>query len=334
MKKTTFLLLILCGAVSQTVSAQIFGDLGSNRIATSSFQFLKIGVGAREVALAETGITISDDANSLFWNPGHIALMTGVSSSFSYNHWYADINQTTLALVYPAGDIGTFGFSVNYLTTGAMERRTTLQPFGTGEKFNYYDGAFGLTYARQMTQQFTFGITAKYITEHLAEVEFSAVALDLGMTYILDEKDTRLSIALMNFGGRHKPSGEATPPDMEAVSSYQEYQTPSNFRLGMSKVFFRNEDHQILAAVQLNHPNDGAENYSAGVEYGFMDLLYLRSGLKLNVDGQDVPSFGFGLKKALLSFDTRFDYAASYISPLGFAHRLTLGLTIPEGDLR
>ncbi|MCA0447704.1 MAG: PorV/PorQ family protein [Bacteroidetes bacterium] len=334
MKKKLILFLCFVLGLVTVSEAQIFGDLGSNRVATSSFQFLKIGVGAREVALAETGISLTSDANSIFWNPGHIAFLPSYSTSFSYNRWYADINQTTLATVYRLEEIGSFGFSLNYLSTEAMERRTTLQPYGTGEKFNYYDLAAGLTYARQMTTQFTFGITAKYIREQLAEVNFSAVAIDLGMTYILDENDTRLSIALMNFGGRHKPSGKATPPDTQPVDAYQEYQTPSNFRLGMSKFLFKTEDHDILGAVQLNHPNDGAENYSFGIEYGYMKLIYLRTGMKLNVDGQEIPSFGIGLNKTLYAFDLKVDYAASYIDPLGYAHRFTLGISLPEGDLR
>ncbi|NUQ80211.1 MAG: PorV/PorQ family protein [Bacteroidetes bacterium] len=328
--------LVFCFSLLTTpLFAQLFGDLGSNRVATSSFQFLKIGIGAREAAMAETGVSVSADANTLFWNPAHIAWLPTASTSFSYNRWYADIYQTALATVFQWEEIGSFGFSFNYLSTDPMERRTTFQPFGTGEKFNYYDLAAGVTYARQMTQQFTFGLTGKLIREQLAEVSYTAYTLDLGMTYLMDDnRGTRLAIALMNFGGRYKPEGTVTPPDGDPVSRFQDYQAPSNFRIGMSTMIYQDDIHQILGAAQLNHPNDGAENYAIGAEYGFMDLLFLRSGLKLNVEEQSIPSFGLGFRRELLSFDIRFDYAATHISPLGLAHRLSLSMSLPQGDLR
>lgn len=334
-----------------------FGDLGSNRVATSTFQFLKIGVGAREVAMAETGISISKDANALFWNPSHITYIPTYSSSFSYNMWYADIYQTALAATFKLDALSSFqvesdylkfvenivktlgylnyGISVNYLSTDAMERRTTYQPFGTGEKFNFYDAAFGLTIATQMTEQFSFGLTTKYVKEKIAEIDYSTVLIDLGMTYIMDENDTKLSIALMNFGGRSNPNGDIKVGDIDQpVTTFQEYNAASNFRLGFSYVAFKNEDNSILTCVQLNHPNDGAENYSVGAEYGYSQTFFLRTGLKLNVEGQNIPSFGFGLNKQLITFDTKIDYGVSFIDKLGFAHRLTLSISLPEGDAR
>lgn len=334
-----------------------FGDLGSNRVATSSFQFLKIGVGAREVSMGETGITITNDANALFWNPSHITFIPEYSTSFSYNKWYADIWQTSAATTFKLSSLADFkmgteslsfiqsliqtfgylnyGISVNYLTTAPMNRTTTLQPFGTGEKFNYYDLAIGLTIASQMTEQFAFGITPKYVREQLAEVEYTNFLFDLGMTYIMDENDTKLSIVLMNFGTRSKPTGKINVADIQnPVTEFQDYNAASTFRLGYSMIPFKTDDHQILTAFQLNHPNDGAENYALGLEYGFLKTFFLRSGLKLNVEGQSFPSFGFGINKMLLMFDLKLDYGVTNIDKLGFAHRITLSLNLPEGDIR
>ena len=334
-----------------------FGDLGSNRVATSSFPFLKIGIGAREAAMAESGISISNDANALFWNPSHITYIPEFSTSFSYNMWYADISQTSFAGTFKAEALQGFqvetpalkffetivqtlgyldyGISVNYLTTDPMSRTTTLQPYGTGEKFNFYDLAAGFTIASEMTAQFSFGLTTKYVKEQLAEVTFSNVLLDLGMTYIMDENDTKLSIVLMNFGGRSKPTGNIEVSDISnPVTEFQDYNATSVFRLGLSYYLYRAEDYYLLSAAQLNHPNDGAENYAIGLEFGYLKTFFLRSGAKLNVEGQRVPSFGFGVNKTLLSYDMKLDYAATTIDKLGMAHRITLSLTLPEGDLR
>lgn len=307
--------------------AQIFGDLGSNRVATTSFPFLKIGIGAREVGMAETGISTVNDANALFLNPSHITGIPNYSVSISQNQWFADISQTAFAGIFRFDNEWTYGLSLNYLTTAPMERRTTLQPRGTGEKFGFYDLAMGLTIARQMTAQFSFGVTGKFINERLAELNYNAYAIDLGMSYLMDNAfDGRLSITLMNFSGRFKPSGKATPPDTEAKTTFQDYNTPSTFQLGYQITPLKSDDQSFMLAFQLNHPNDNSENYSIGAEYEWAKMIYLRTGYKFNVIAQSVPSFGVGIRKPLILFDFQFDYGASYIDPLGMSHRFTLSL--------
>ena len=54
-------------------SAQSF-----NKAGRASFQFLKIGVGARQTAIGEAGISVVRDVNAVFWNPGGI---TGIAST-------------------------------------------------------------------------------------------------------------------------------------------------------------------------------------------------------------------------------------------------------------
>ncbi len=50
-------------------------ELGEQRIATSMLTFLKIGVGARAVAMGEAFTPIADDATAMFWNPAGLALL-------------------------------------------------------------------------------------------------------------------------------------------------------------------------------------------------------------------------------------------------------------------
>ena len=45
---------------------------------TAGFQFLKLGVGARPVAMGSAYTAVADDANALFWNPAGL----GITKSF------------------------------------------------------------------------------------------------------------------------------------------------------------------------------------------------------------------------------------------------------------
>ena len=61
-----FLTTMLC--VTESV-AQLVPNLGGQRAGISAFQFLKIGVGARGVAMGESFVAVANDASALFWNP-------------------------------------------------------------------------------------------------------------------------------------------------------------------------------------------------------------------------------------------------------------------------
>lgn len=83
-------------------------------------------------------------------------------------------------------------------------------------------------------------------------------------------------------------------------------------------------DHSILTAVQLNHPNDNAENYSAGLEYRFKDIFYTRAGYRLSVRHRHVPTFGIGVKMRLGNHPLILDYAANPTNFIGLQHSIGL----------
>ncbi len=66
------------------------------------------------------------------------------------------------------------------------------------------------------------------------------------------------------------------------------------FRFGFAFEPVMNEVHRLTTAIQLNHPNDNAENFGFGVEYGFKKSFFIRGGYKINADEQDF-TFGAGV---------------------------------------
>ena len=68
-----------------------------------------------------------------------------------------------------------------------MERTTIIQPEGTGDFFDAASYAFGLSYARNFTDQFAIGMNAKYINERYYHSNASGFAVDVGVLF-----DTRL----------------------------------------------------------------------------------------------------------------------------------------------
>ena len=104
-KRIVFCLIFVI--ISVTVS---FGQT-FRKVGTSAAQFLKIGVGARAVALAGAFGAIASDASTIYWNPAGMATLDNISWTGSHTNWFADISHQYTGLVVPTGNNASIGFS-------------------------------------------------------------------------------------------------------------------------------------------------------------------------------------------------------------------------------
>ena len=213
-----------------------------------------------------------------------------------------------------------------------MEVRTEFQPDGTGEYFYATYLTAGLTYAKELTDRFSYGLTAKYVHERLADFSANTAVADLGFLYKTDYKDLRFAVVVQNFGVNSTLKGNFDKDSTFTVNapSLESYPAPTIFKLGISIVPWRNEaeDQSLTTSLQLNHPNDNAENLRLGVEYTYHELIFLRAGYKLNVKDQNYPTAGLGLRMRVGRHPLLFDYGYEPMRYLGAVHRIGLSFTL------
>lgn len=323
MKKLLYILFLFI--LSSTAYSQLIPQLGNQRAGTSSFQFLKIGVGARATGMGETFIAVSNDITALYWNPAGLMQFSEYGAHFSHNEWLVDLNHEFIGGIYRFGKNNALGVSVIALHTPAMQKTTEFQPNGTGEYFKYGDLGVGLTFARKLTEQFSFGLTVRYVEETLAELKMRGFMFDLGTYYWTGLSNTRFAVTISNFGPQVRPSGTITTSTGGTISEFQAFPPPTMFRIGFAYDPIDNKQNKLTTSIQLNHPNDNAENVNIGVEYGYKDMLFLRGGYKFNVESENY-SGGIGLKVPLSITKTSFDYSIANFKDLGFTHRLSLNV--------
>ena len=167
---------------------------------TSAANFLKIGVGGRAAAMGGAITGQVDDPTSLFWNPAGIANANGIEIAVNHTDWIFDFTHSYFAAVLPAGRVGHFGLSINYLNLGKMERTTELEPEGDGTSFSASDVAIGLAYAKKMSDRFNFGVQLKIIQESISFSSANALAIDVGSQYITRFSGLKLGMSITNFG--------------------------------------------------------------------------------------------------------------------------------------
>jgi long-subunit fatty acid transport protein len=315
---------------------QLVPNLGGQRAGISAFQFLKIGVGARGVAMGESFVAIANDASALFWNPAGLTQFTENQAIASHTEYVVDIKHDFFGVAYHLDPQNSVGASFSSLHMQDMEITTEAQPFGTGRYFSFGDVAIAMTYSRKMTDQFSFGASIRYVEETLDVLKMRSVMVDLGTFYWTGLGSARFAVVISNFGADVAPKGTVQEFDGTTVSSFQTFSLPTVFKLGVAFEPWETSDQRLTTSLQLNHPNDNSEHMRLGLEYAWQNTFFLRCGVKRTIGqplwGADATSeesfaFGAGILVPVGFTVVGADYAYANFSRLGSVHRISMSFT-------
>ena len=304
-------------AASDVQAATIFRKVG-----TAGAQFLKIGVGARAVGMGEAFVAVADDATAIWWNPAGVARITKEGDSFvTLNHstWPADLSHEFVGYAFRYGGLpGSFAFSSTILQMDPIPVRTEYSPEGTGENFDAGSFNLSMTWARNLIDRFSFGISAKYIHLGLEDENADGFVVDLGTLYYTNYRTIRIGMAIQSLG-----------PSIGFIDDT--FPMPTMFKVGTAMDVIQADDHNVLAAFQFDHPADNAERASFGAEYTLKRFepsvsLQLRGGYRYNRD-EEALTGGFGVRFPTGSASwIRVDYAWSQMDFLDDTHKFSAEL--------
>jgi hypothetical protein len=319
----------------------------AQKVGTTSMQFLKVMPCARATALGDAYSVLASGAEAAFWNPSGIASVQNSEFSSTYMMWMMDTKIGALSFASTLNDYGAFAVSLQYVDYGEMEeaiwnrayRTTGPYPFLTGKTFNPFAYVIALSYAINLTDKFSTGISVKYAHESLyngstfnamlSEGNYETVntwggglLFDFGMHYNTGYKSIQLGIAIQNFGASIKYAKEAST-------------VPLQFRWGVAADLFGKDalllnmdDNRLTLAFDLFQPNDYAQQEHLGLEYEFAGVIALRGGYKFNYDSEGLTA-GLGIKQAIGQVKFSFDYSYGSVSNfLGDVHRISLGVAL------
>jgi hypothetical protein len=310
------------------------GDL--TKVGATGAQFLKIDVGARGSAMGGAYGSVTDDLSSIYWNCAGLADVTAMSADFSYTQWFANFAHNFVGLAIPVGDGYTVGLSYTSFGANDIKVTTVEKPEGTGAVYNVNDMAVAATFSGYLTKQFSFGISAKYISNSFASVNASGVAFDIGTMYDTELYGIKVGFAIQNLGLEQRYKGQdlrtmtkmyegfsASPLDAEYLS--YTFDVPLMFRASISSEIINSDGNYLLVAGDFVTASDSKEQFMLGAEYTWNELLSVRAGYRFNHD-QFGFSGGVGLKYMSGSFGGRLDYSISPTYSLGLVNRLSVTL--------
>jgi len=325
-----FILTLIFYSSGVIYAFEIYPQLGHRRAGTSALTFLKIGIGSRAASMGGAFVGIADDASCLYWNPAGAAQMKQSEFYSSRIEWPAGIKYDFLGIVYKISANYSFGFSAGFLHTDPMDVTTEYMPHGTGEQFYYSDLFLAATVSQKITQQFSWGLTLKYVEERIADVSSHMPMIDIGTFYWTGFKSLRFAVSLTNFGSEVMINGKFAKPVIEGGTvdvKYKGFPLPTIFRIGTAMEIFDSKINKMTVSVQLNHPVDNAETFSVGFENALAQLLFIRGGVNLN-NPEEKFNLGVGIKLPVKEKAILFDYSYSSMLHLTDVQRFTLKITL------
>jgi long-subunit fatty acid transport protein len=325
-------------AVLLILSLTSIGYCGEfSRVGAVGAQFLKIGMGARYVAMGEASVACVNDAYAMYWNPAALAEISSSNLSLTNVDWISDVQLNHASFGKSLGEYSAFGVSITALSMGDMEMTTVELPEGTGEMFTASSYALAVGYARKFTDRFSAGMSGKYIWERISEETASGFAFDFGTLFYTGLKSLRLGMNISNLGPEMKLEG----PELDAYHNPQPnnpnydnvkakltvdpYDLPLTFRFGMAYDLVDSPESKFTVTMEAKHPNDNVQQASFGGEYSWRETFSLRGGYKFNYEEEGL-TLGGGMK-INASKDTKLDisYAWADFSRLSSVHRFSLG---------
>lgn len=310
--------------------------------AQTVMKFLSVPISARASGMGDALTSVEGGVESIFYNPASVAWVRNNGEvTFGQISWIADINyQYSAAVISPANGLyGVFGVSILNVDYGDFTQTVfnEFAPSGLGydilDSYNPSVTAFGLTYARALSNQFSTGANIRFIDQNLVNgavdrdgaggyvrenLGAETVAVDFGVFFKTGFESLNLGMSLRNYG-------------REITYRLNSQEMPITFRMGMSMnvLDIINVDptkHSLLVSLDANRPRDFQEQIMVGTEYMFLNRLALRGGLIIPAEEQGF-SFGAGVVQPIgRRYGIKADYSYTSFGVFDSVNRIGVQL--------
>ncbi|MBS1493998.1 MAG: type IX secretion system protein PorQ [Bacteroidetes bacterium] len=289
----------------------------------TTYNFLRLDVGARASALSGSFTAMENDVNVIFYNPGGIATVKDKQASVGFYKYLLDINSGNAAYIQKYKDIGYIGAGIQYINYGSFDKYdVNSNNLGT---FGASDIALSLGYGNVYDNLY-YGANVKFIYSSYDTYKSTAAAIDFGAIYKVQKAMMTLGVSLLNVGAQ--------------LSSYEDYKEklPVDLRVGVTKKLENSPLTLSVGFYSLNESYDKFfdrfKNITAGAEIEVSNTINLRVGYDNQVRQQlkTGSAIGLGGFSAGLGFKLQekyqIDYGFNSMGKLGSTHRINVGFNL------
>ncbi len=289
-----------------------------------AYQFLQNDVSARASSMAGSYVSMQNDPAGIFYNPATIGTSLAPVASLGYASHVLDIKAGFAAYTQEIQNIGVVGVGVNYINYGSFSGRND-QGIETGS-FSAGDMALSVSLANLFEENLYYGITGKYIYSSIADANSSALAMDLGLMYLIPgDNPISIGAAVSNIGtqiDKYGSTAEKLPFEIKFGGTVKPEHLPLQLSVNFHKL---NEERDTFLDKFTTFTVGGEFIVSKALRFRFGYNNERRKELKI---GTSAGMAGFSMGGGLVLKNIRLDYSFNSYGEIGSISRITLGLDV------
>jgi hypothetical protein len=300
-------------------------SFAQDKVATSAAPFLGINIGGAASALGGAYVSLARDASTIYWNPGAMSRLGRSELSFASTSWFLDTKYNWGAVILNLDGNNAFGVNMAILDYGEENVTTVQAPEGNGLRWSAQDLYAAISYSRNLTDRFSIGGSAKYISQKIYNESASGYAVDIGLLYITRFNGMRLGVSISNFGTEMRMQGKDLlhPYDEDpnnlgnngtitSEKQTQRWPLPLIYRVGASMDVVKMSQTVLMLTTDVAIPSDNSTIINVGGELSWNQIFFLRAGYKslMRQDTEEGLTAGVGFKYFVPSLgQVGIDYA-------------------------
>lgn len=298
--------LLFIGAVfTPCASSALAADGDAGQVGAT----LRMGQGARGLAMGSAFSAVSDDASAVYFNPAGLAQLRTTSVDFAWRVMpLLDRKQGYFDAAFPLREDATLALSWIYSGVSGIQERDASG--AVGDEFSFSDNLVSATFARVFGKILAVGGSVHYVHQSLFGVSANSAGFSAGMHARFDRTQRRpfpdalqrltVAAAVQHIGMSLRFNSSDYYGSTAGASTTEKY--PIVGRLAASYRLLK--EKTLLLSVEGTYVESQHLRGYFGGEWALDPRLLLRAGM-----AQTDPTFGVGLRQNWGKSRIMVDYA-------------------------
>jgi hypothetical protein len=290
------------------ISFAAFPAAAADGAGASGASFLSLPVGARSIALGETGAALAGDPFTWLSNPALMPFAEGSGAGAFHSQWTLDTYYDNVIAKHALSRFVSIGAAFTYLSSPDIQGYDISGNKTAAVGNSDLQGIVGVGF--KPIAGFGAGVNVKYLQEKIADWTGRGWAVDVGAAWTTGFREIAFGAAVQNLGS-------------DITYIVEKEKLPTTLRIGASGALplpVSPVTVRIAADLVKKRFEDAYGCY--GAEFDIRSIVFLRAGYTADANREgDRFSVGGGLKL----FDRLMvDYAWSPYGDLGSFHRISI----------
>lgn len=252
---------------------------------------LLINPWAASAGWGNAGMSFVKGVDAIWGNVAGIASARSLELNFTHTDWLhgTDIRMSSAGLLARVGESGVLGLSFVSFSLGKVPLTTVEAPDPQSRTYEPTLMNINLSYAKTFSSSISGGFNLKIISESIADMSATGVAIDAGIQYVAGATENiHFGITLKNIGTPMKFGGDGL-----SFKSYFLYGNNTQFTINQRVEQFELPtqlsiaaayDFNMAAMTRLTLAGNFCSNafsrdqYTLGAEFAWKEMLLLRAG--------------------------------------------------------